>query len=60
MTQQLRGLYQQEMIGIRLMLRGFIGKGWMSAIEVSGAKNPEQRINIVQRLLWDTLLNPLW
>ena len=36
---------QQQKTGIHLMLRGFLAKGWMTAVEKVGASHPEQRMN---------------
>ena len=52
---------EQQQIGIHLRLWGFLGKGWMRAIEKAGASHPEQRINtLLLRMVWDTIMNPLW
>ena len=42
------------------MLRGFLAKGWKRAIEKAGASHPERRMNTLLRLVWDTIMDPLW
>ena len=42
------------------MLRGFLVKGWMTAVEKVGAPHLEQRMNTIQCVIWDTILDPLW
>ena len=42
------------------MLRGFLAKGWMTAIEAAGASHPERQMNALQSMIWDTIMDPLW
>ena len=51
---------QQQEIGVHLMLRGFLAKGWMTAIEAAGASHPERRMNALQSMIWDMIMDPLW
>ena len=32
----------------------------MTAIEAAGSSHPERRMNKLQRMIWDTIINPLW
>ena len=34
--------------------------GWQDAIKATGAKNPEQKMDALQRLMWDDVVSPLW
>ena len=51
---------QQQEIGVNLMIRCFLSKGWMAAIEAAGALHPKRRINMLQRMTCDTIMEPLW
>ena len=51
---------QQQEIGVHLMPWGFLVKGWMTAKEILGASHPECRMNTLQRMTWDTIMDPLW
>ena len=51
---------QQQEIGVHMMLRDFLAKGWMAAIEAAGSPNPEHQMNILQCMIWDTIMDPLW
>ena len=47
-------------IGLQYMPRGFLAVGWQDAIKATGAKNPEQKMDALQRLMWDDVVSPLW
>ena len=51
---------QQQDIGIHLMLRDFLAQGWMTAISAAGSSHPERRMNTLQHMIWDTIMDPLW
>ena len=51
---------QQQEIGAHPMLRGFLAKEWKTAIEAMGVSHPEQRMNTLQQMIWDTIMDPLW
>ena len=53
-------IWQKQMIGIELMLRCFLVKGWMTAMEESGAPHPDRCMDTLQHLIWDTVTDPLW
>ena len=42
------------------MLRDFLAKGWMTAIAKSGVAHPDRQMITLQRLIWDTIMDPLW
>ena len=46
--------------GVHMMVRGFLTTGWMNALELVGVKNPERKINTLQALVWDTVVDPIW
>ena len=43
-----------------MMLWGFLAKGLMAAIEAAGSSHPERRMNMLQRMIWDMIMDPLW
>ena len=49
-------IWQQQRIGVTLILRGFLGKGWMEALEDLGIAHTKRRMNMLQGLIWDTVI----
>ena len=45
---------------MRFMFRGFLVHGWEAAIAATGAKHPERKADALQRLIWDTIVDPMW
>ena len=43
-----------------MMVRGFLATGWMDALKLAGVKNPERKMNTLQALVWDTVVEPIW
>jgi hypothetical protein len=53
-------IQQQKTIGVHLMHRGYLATGWFDAIESAGVSNPERKMNILQKLVWDYWAFPIW
>ena len=51
---------QQKLVGFNFLSRGYIAKGWLTALEAAGLRNPDRQINSLQRLLWDEWAFPIW
>lgn len=51
---------QQEQIGINMMIRGFFAIGWLSAIKDYECSQPDRAMNALQRMVWDSIVDPLW
>ena len=51
---------QQEAIGINMMIRGFFATGWVLAIKDNECSQPERAMNALQRMVRDSIINPLW
>ena len=51
---------QHKLVGFNLLSRGYIAKGWLTALEAAGLRNPDRQINSLQRLLWDEWAFPIW
>ena len=59
-TQQVQdAIMQQTSIGFDMMLRGFLASKWMTALEDSGVQAPERKMNALQRIIWEDLVNPM-
>lgn len=59
-TQQVQdAIMQQTSIGFDMMLRGFLASKWMTALEDSGVQAPERKMNALQRMIWEDLVNPM-
>ena len=48
------------MIGVQMIMRIFLVTGWMDTLELAGVKEPERKMNALQALVWDTLVDPIW
>ena len=51
---------QQEAIGINMMIRGFFATGWVMAIKDHECSHPDRTMNALQRMVWDSIVDPLW
>jgi hypothetical protein len=51
---------QQKTIGLHLLHRGYLATGWFDAIEKAGVSNPDRKMNVLQRLIWDYWSFPIW
>ena len=51
---------QQKTIGLKLLPRGFIAKGWKDVMEEGGTEQPEYKMTHLQRILWSTVTVPIW
>ena len=51
---------QQKTLDLKLLPRGFIGKGWKDAMEEGGTEQPEHKMTHLQRILWSTVMVPIW
>lgn len=45
-----RAITQQTTIGVDMMARGYIGKGWMDTVHT--ARHPTRIMNRLQRMIW--------
>ena len=45
-------------IGVDMMARGYIGKGWMDTVPT--ARHPTQIMNRIQCMIWMEFIEPLW
>ncbi|KAL7510779.1 hypothetical protein ACHAXN_007669, partial [Cyclotella atomus] len=59
-TELLPVFQAQSKIGITKLLRGFLAKEWMPAMELYGEKHPERRMVTLLKGLWDVLFEPIW
>ena len=48
-----------QKIGIPMMLRRFLAKGWMEAIEETGVSSPERKMNALQKMVWSEIMDPI-
>ena len=55
-----KAIQQQEQIGFNMMIRGFLAQGWMEALIEAKVDNPERRMNTLQRMVWEVVVDPLW
>jgi hypothetical protein len=53
-----RAITQQKAIGVDMMARGYIGKGWMDTVPT--AWHPTQIMNRIQRMIWMEFFKLLW
>ena len=60
MTEIREAIRQQEALGMRYMLRGFLVKGWEAAIAATGARHPDRLADTMLRLIWDEIIDPMW
>ena len=51
---------QQRQIGTLLMLRGFLAKGWHIAMVDAGVRQANQRMNALQKIIWEYFFEPIW
>ena len=51
---------QQLNIGMKYFPRGFLARGWLTALEDSGTPNPDRKMNLLQSMVWDVITEPLW
>jgi hypothetical protein len=51
---------QQKMIGLELLPRRILARGWSDAMEDGGAEQPDHKMTHLQRTLWSTVMVPLW
>ena len=51
---------QQKKIGLGLLSRGFLAKGWKGVMEEGGTKQPEHKMTHLQKILWPSVIVPLW
>ncbi len=49
---------QQQSIGVNMMARGYLRKGWMNA--VPNSRHPTRVMNELQRMVWMNFFEPLW
>ena len=42
------------------MVRGFLANGWVVALKDYGCSHPDRAINVLQRMVWDSIVEPLW
>ena len=49
---------QQLAIGVNMMARGYIGKGWMDTVPT--ARHPTRIMSKLQRMVWMDFFEPLW
>ena len=49
---------QQMAIGVNMMARGYIGKGWMDTVPT--ARHPTRSMNKLPRMVWMDFFEPLW
>jgi uncharacterized protein YjiS (DUF1127 family) len=59
-TELLPVFQAQSKIDITKLLRGFLAKEWMPAMELYGEKHPERRMVTLLKGLWDVLFEPIW
>ena len=50
---------QQKTIGLKLLPRGFIARGWKDAMEEGVIEQPEHKMTRHKRILWPTAIVPL-
>ena len=55
-----KAIIQQQRIGVNMMARGFLARGWMDALEENGVDKPERKMEALQLMLWDVVVQPLW
>ncbi|KAL9183004.1 LOW QUALITY PROTEIN: hypothetical protein ACHAXT_004791 [Thalassiosira profunda] len=60
MTEIREAIRQQEALGMRYMLRGFLVKGWEAAIAATGANHPDRLADAMQQLIGDEIIDPMW
>jgi hypothetical protein len=51
---------QQQAIGLELLPRGFLAKGWKDAMEKGRMEQLEHKMTHLQRILWSTVMEPIW
>ena len=55
-----KAAHQQMAVGLEYMARGFLVEAWQDAIAATGARNPERKMDTLQRLVWGSVVQPLW
>ena len=50
----------QKRVGAKMLLRGFIVKGWHRACKDAGVSHPERAISSVLTYIWDNIFDVLW
>ena len=59
-TQAKEAVRQQEAIGIHMMARGYLAKGWRDWMKEMGVKKVERCMDQMQRMVWMEWVLPLW
>ncbi|KAL7552549.1 hypothetical protein ACHAWF_016169 [Thalassiosira exigua] len=53
-------IWQQEHLGMKFFLRGFIAREWEEAIASTGSTKPHRKLDKLLSLIWKEVTEPLW
>ena len=55
-----KAVAQQMKIGVDMMQRGYLARGWYEAMKEQGTEKPERKIGAILKAIWDEWVLPLW